>query len=212
MAKATTFTGILNLLLSDVPGCSNTFATQHLQQAARKFCEDTEAWREKLPAISLVAEDVTYTLTPSYDCEIRRILEVWIRTSTDVTDGLDGTLQDYDKYEYEPEGSVLTLDDTIEPQEAVTSGLVVKVVLVPYLVTDVDSLAVQGGISPTFLNYWAEPILAYAKYSLMLLQKKAWSNPQLAAVCLRDYNTGVSRAKTEVEGLKYRHNQDGFGA
>jgi hypothetical protein len=212
MGKATTFTGLLNLLLPDVPGCPNVLAIQHLQQAARKFCEKTEAWRETLPAIDLVAEDVTYTLTPSYDCEIRRILEVWIRSEEDVDDGLDGTLQAYDKYEYEPEGSVLTLDDTIEPQEAVTDGLVVKVVLVPYLVTDVDSDAVQGGISPTFLNYWAEPILAYAKYSLMLMPKKTWSNPQLATVFLNDYNTGVSRALTEVDGLKYRHEQDAFGA
>lgn len=212
MGKATTFTDVLNLLLPEVPSCPNVLATQHLQQAARKFCEDSEAWREKLAAINLVAEDVTYTLTPSYDCEIRRILEVWIRTSTDVTDGLDGTLQDYDKYEYEPEGSVLTLDDTIEPQAAVTSGLVVKVVLVPYVVTDVDSITVQGGISPTFLNYWAETILAYAKYTLMRMPKKAWSNPQLAGLFLNDYNAGVSRAKTEIEGLKYRHDQDGFGA
>lgn len=212
MAQATTFTGLLNLLLPEVPGCPNVLALQHLQQAARKFCEQSEAWREKLPAIDLVAEDVTYTLTPSYDCEIRRVLEVWIRTEEDVDNDNDGTLQKYDKYEFEPEGSVLTLDDTIEPQEAVTDGLVVKVVLVPYLVTDVDSLATQGGISPTFLNYWAETILAFAKYSLMRLPKKEWSNPQLAVMYLNDYKAGVSRAKTEVDGLKYRHDQDGFGA
>jgi hypothetical protein len=212
MGKATTFTGLLNLVLQDLPGCPNTLAVQHLQQAARKFCERTEAWREKLPAINLVVDDVTYTLTPSYDCEIRRILEVWLRTETDVTNGYDGTLQTYDKYEYEPEGSVLTLADAITPKTAVTSGLVVKVALVPYLVTDVDSIDVQGGISPTFLNSWAEPIVARAKYTLMLSPKKSWSNPQLAGVFLAEYNAGVSKALTEVDGLKYRNDQDGFGA
>ena len=212
MGQATTFNGLLKLIRQDVPGCPNVLVIQHLQQAARKFCEKTEAWREKLPAINLVVDDVTYTLTPSYDCEIRRILKLWIRTADDVTNARDGALQTYDKYEYEPEGSVLILSDAIKPKTAVTSGLVVKVVLVPYLTTDVDSNAVQGGISPTFLNSWAEPIVAYAKYTLMLSPKKSWSNPQLAGVFLNECNVGVSRALTEVDGLKYRNEQSGFGA
>ena len=212
MGQATTFNDILNMILPEVPGCPSVLATQHIQQAARQFCTDSEAWREELPAIDLVAEDVTYTLTPSYDCEIRRVLKVWIRTEDDVTNGDDGTLLDFDDYEYAPAGSVLTLDDSVEPQEAVTDGLVVEVVLVPYLSTNVDALLTQGGISATFLNYWAEPIIARAKHTLMRMTRTAWANPDLAGVYLAEYHDGVSRAKTEMDGLQYRNEQDGFGA
>ena len=209
---ATTFNDLLNLVLPEVPGCPTVLAVQHLQMAARQFCADAEAWREKLEAIDLVANDVTYTLTPAYDAEIRRIADVWIRTAADVTAGDDGTLLTYDQYEYDPTGSVLTLDDSIEPQLAVTDGLVVKVVLVPNLVTNVDSIATQGGISATFLNYWAEPIMARAKHTLMRMVRTAWANPQMAGVYQTEYLDGFSRAKTEADGLKYRSEQNGFGA
>jgi hypothetical protein len=212
MAQATTFNDLLNLVLPEVPGCPTALAVQHLQMAARQFCADSEAWQEKLEAIDLVADDVTYTLTPAYDAEIRRVTDVWIRTAADVTAGDDGTLLVFDKYEYAPAGSVLTLDDTVEPQEAVTDGLVVKVVLVPYLVTNVDSIAVQGGISATFLNYWAEPIMARTKHTLMRMVRTAWANPQMAGVYQSEYLDGVSRAKTETDGLQYRNEQNGFGA
>jgi hypothetical protein len=139
-------------------------------------------------------------------------LDVWIRTAADVTAGDDGTLLTYDQYEYDPTGSVLTLDDSIEPQLAVTDGLVVKVVLVPNLVTNVDSIATQGGISATFLNYWAEPIMARAKHTLMRMVRTAWANPQMAGVYQTEYLDGFSRAKTEADGLQYRNDQNGFGA
>ena len=209
---ATTFNDLLNLVLPEVPGCPSALAVQHLQMAARQFCADTEAWREKLEAIDLVANDVTYTLTPAYDAEIRRIADVWIRTAADVMAGDDGTLLTYDQYEYDPTGSVLTLDDSIEPQLAVTDGLVVKVVLAPNLVTNVDSIATQGGISATFLNYWAEPIMARSKHTLMRMVRTAWANPHMAGVYQAEYLDGFSRAKTEADGLKYRNEQDGFGA
>lgn len=212
MGQATTFSDILNMVMPEVPGCPVALATQHVQQAARQFCADSEAWREKLSPINLVADDATYTLTPGYDCEVRRVLDVWIRTADDVTNGNDGTLLTYDQYEYDPAGSVLTLDDTIEPQEAVANGLVVRVMLVPYLSTNVDTIAVQGGISATFLNYWAEPIIARAKYTLMRMLRTAWANPNMAQVYLDEYHDGVSRAKTELDGLQYRNDQDGFGA
>jgi len=209
---ATTFNDLLNLVLPEVPGCPSALAVQHLQMAARQFCADTEAWREKLDPINLVANDLTYALTPLFDADVRRVMEVWIRTAADVTAGDDGTLLTYDQYEFDPTGSVLTLYDSIEPQLAVTSGLVVKVVLVPNLVTNVDSIATQGGISATFLNYWAEPIMARSKHTLMRMVRTAWANPHMAGVYQAEYLDGFSRAKTEADGLKYRNEQDGFGA
>jgi len=214
VSQASTFTDLLDLLLLEVPGCSTVIATQHLQQSARQFCSDTEAFKEELAAIDLEEDDVTYTLTPTYDCEIRRIDEVWIRTEEDVTNGNDGTLQAYDKYTFDPLTNVLTLDDSIEPQEDVTDGLVVKVSLVPYLKTNVwvGTPTNAGGITAAFLNLWAEPILAYAKYTLMRMPAKPWSNPSLAGVYKADYDAGVTDARVETESLKYRTEADGFGA
>lgn len=210
MGQATTLSDLHSLILTEVPGCPPVLVTQQLQQALRKFCEETEAYTEKMAAINLVDGTVAYTLTPSHtSCEIRRILEVWIRTETDVTNGDDGTLQDFDKYTYDPVTKVLTLDDSIEPTENVTSGLVVKVVLVPFLTTDLHTTT---AIPAAFLNLWAEPVMAYAKYMLMRMPRKGWTSPELAMIYLSEYRDGVSRAKTEVEGLQYRSEQSGFGA
>jgi hypothetical protein len=210
MAQATTLSDLYAMIQGEVNGCPNALITQHLQQALRKFCEETEAFTEKLAAINLVDEDVTYVLTPAHtSCEIRRILKVWIRTATDVTNGDDGTLLEYDDYEFDPVTKTLTLDDSKEPTENVTGGLVVEVVLVPFLVTDLHATT---AIPAAFLNLWAEAVMAFAKYTLMRMPRKSWTNPELAMLYLAEYRDGVSRAKTETEGLQYRHEQGGFGA
>lgn len=210
MAQATTLTDLYDMVLGEVPSCPPVLALQHLQQALRKFCEDSEAFTEKLAAINLEEEEVDYTLAPAHtSCEIRRVLEVWIRTETDVDDDLDGTLQDFDKYEFDPVTKVLTLDDSIEPQEDVTEGLVVKVVLVPFLKTDLHNTT---AVSAAFLNLWAETVMARALYTLKRMVRRPWSDPQTAMVHLNDYNQGLSRALTENEGLQYRTEQDGFSA
>jgi hypothetical protein len=211
MGQASSFTDLLEFVLQDVPGCSRALALQHLQQAARYFCIETEAWQEKLAAIDLKDATTSYTLTTDYEAEFRRIVTVWIRTETDVTNGDEGTVQDFDKYTFTP-AATLELDDSIEPQEDVTDGLVVKVVLVPYLNTDVGTVQVEAGISPTFLNLWAEAIIARAKHTLFIMPRKLWSDPGLAAYWLNEYRKGVSAAKTETEGLQYRSEQDGIGA
>jgi hypothetical protein len=211
MSQAASFSDLLEFILQDVPGCSRYLALQHLQQAARYFCIETEAWQEKLAAIDLEEDTVLYTLSTDYDAEIRRILKVWIRTETDVTNGDEGTLQDYDKYTFTP-AATLELDDSIEPQADVTDGLVVKVVLVPYLSTDVGTVETEAGISPTFLNLWAEAFIARAKHTLLIMPRKLWSDPNLAAYWLAEYRKQVTAAKTETDGLEYRSEQDGIGA
>jgi hypothetical protein len=209
MGLQTTFSGLLPLLVPDLPNCPKQVILQYARQAARDFCIETEAWQEELAPIDLVDETVDYTLVIPYDAEVRRIMEVYIRTEEDVDDGLDGTLQDYDKYEFTPP-TTLTLDDSIEPQDDVTDGLVVKVVLVPQLFEDVHSETTQAGISSTFLNSWAEPIIARTLYLLKRMTRKDWSDPQGAALALSDYNRGVTAAKQEVEAFKYRSEQDGM--
>lgn len=211
MGSQATFAGLYPLIVHEVPGCPNVMVLQYLQQAARDFCIETEAWQEELAAIDLVEDTLAYTLVVEYDAEVRRILEVHIRTEEEVTDGADGSLQNYDKYEFTPP-TTLTLDDSIEPQEDVTDGLVVKVVLVPQLFEDVDSITVQAGISATFLNLWAEPIIGRAKWLLKRMSGKTWSDPQGAAIGMADYWKGVTAAKQEVEAFKYRSESDGMEA
>jgi hypothetical protein len=192
-------------MMDELPGIDNYTMLQHLQQAQRKFCDETNAWRETLAAINLVADQANYTCSPSWDCRIKAVTEVWIRSSDDVTNDLEGTQQDEDYYKFiRPD--TLTLATDIIPSAAVTDGLLVTVVLVPEVTQSGTNV-----ISLEFLNDYCEGIMERAFYTLKMMPKQRWSDPAKAMkIHLPNYLAAVTDAmadvclanKTEVAGFE----------
>ena len=193
MSQISAYVDLMPLVMQQVPGCEQPLIQQHIQQSVRKFCHQSESWIEKLQPMDLIADQYEYLITPSYDCEVRRVVNVWYRTAGDVTNDYEGNnLVENDEYTF-IRPNVLRLARNLTPDAAVTDGLVVKVVLVPFLME-------SGGnaISQDFLNLWAEPIVAGAIGTLMLIPRTRWGNPQLAQYWRNIYLTGITDAMAAI--------------
>jgi hypothetical protein len=203
MAEFTQLADLYPIMMPRLKGINAPMLDQALQEALRQFCIDTEAFHEELPPINLVAATVNYSITPSYDCEIKRINNLWIRSATDVTNDDYGNLIDASLYKFTLPDA-LKLDDSIKPAAAVTDGMIVEVTLVPYpLQTGNDTF------SPEFLNQWYEGIVYKAFHELMMMNGERWSNPNLAMYYEKKYLGKVTDAIAEVS-LENKTILDGF--
>jgi hypothetical protein len=148
-------------MLPDLPGCPDNIIMQQVQQGARDFCSDSEAWIEELDPINIVSGTVTYDLSKaySYNADVHRILEVVYDDGTLDTSSYDLVNQRY-------------LELVTTPTSSLTDGLEVKVALIPkYEATQMSEM---------FMTRYARGIMARAKMLLMLQPNKPWSNPDLA--------------------------------
>lgn len=155
-----------------------------LKDAGRRFLTQSEAWFEKLTAISVVAEKQEYTLsTGGWLAQFKRIKELHLLTETEVTDGDEGTLIDPSCYR-------LNLPNTLKfntgriPGTAVTNGMIVTVVFVPQM--DAEELP------EWVIDRWGNGILGYAIYTLI-----RGFDANKAAVFLDQYNQVLNEAMVE---------------
>lgn len=102
-----------------------------LQNTARRFCQETEIWEQKLTPINADSSLRVYTLVNDWQASIRRVMKLYSRTAAEVTAGEDGTLIDLTNASFNPGSSTLTWDE-IPFRTSVTNGLVPTVVLEPF--------------------------------------------------------------------------------
>lgn len=204
MAAITSYAALYPLMAPELPGCPEPLMLQALKRAARKFCQDADAWRVQLNPIDLVEEQLAYVLTPSvgaadWNAQIQNIVEVRINTEDGVDAGNLGELIAPAYYTFfrvattrlgaAIAANTLLLDDSIEPSEDVTDGLDVQASLVPELNEDAEEIDMD------FLAMWSEAIAGGAIAWLMTMKKRRWTDIPRSAVFQRDYFTGVSRAR-----------------
>lgn len=190
MSRMTSVAILDTRLLLDLKGCTELLRFEALRDACREFCEETGAWHEEL-TLDLVDGQVRYNLIPSFDAHVYRLVDVWKLTEDQVTDGVRGDALGVDLYDLtagDPE--VLVLADTIEPEDDVTNGLIVKAAMVP----EFNS----ADIAEWFLNRYWLAIVSRAKAIRMLDDKTRWTNAQKAAINQGIYLNEVQKAKAEV--------------
>jgi hypothetical protein len=78
MAVITAYTDLYPLMVPELPGCPENFILQSLKKTLRKFCQDSNAWREQLASINLKEGVLDYALASKWDAEIKEIIEVRI--------------------------------------------------------------------------------------------------------------------------------------
>ena len=83
MADITAYTDFYPMMMPELPGCPEDFLLQSIKKTVRKFCQDTDAWREQLASIDLKDGVLGYELVSKWDAEIRHIVEVRIKTADD---------------------------------------------------------------------------------------------------------------------------------
>ena len=183
MAEIVQLSDYVSEIIADLPGCTTIQALKGLRKALRDFQDETEIWTEDLDPIDIVKDQVQYTLTPSYDASVHRILEVKIDGSVIAPDKYELILDD-DTIEF-----ILELSEDITPVAAITDGLEVKVVLRSFIKTD--------DIPEYFFDRWGEAVILKAKSDLMLSPKKPYTNPQMGMKYLNDYKDRCAKAQRE---------------
>ncbi|MCK9517999.1 MAG: hypothetical protein M0R74_03065 [Dehalococcoidia bacterium] len=212
MAAIDSYTDFYPLMAAELPGCPEYLMLQALKRVARKFCQDSDAWRVQLDSIDLVEKQLAYVLTPlsggtTWGAQIKHVLAVRINTEDGIDKGNPGVLISQPYYTFYPTdttrinasiaANTLLLDDSLEPAEDVTDGLEVEVVLVPELNED------DTEIDMDFLAMWSEAIIGGAIAYLMTMKKRRWTDIQRAGLFQADFNKGVSRArKVNIGGGK----------
>ncbi len=188
MAKIGRYEQLLPFLVSHIPSYNETLAIFELKRAGSVLCAEAEIWHEHLTAQALTVDVANYTLTPNWEASIQRILDVEINTAAGVTAGTDGSSQQEDLYTFEPPDT-LVLGDSIKPRETIASGLVVEVVLVPYLNT--------SEIADWVINMWSDGILAHAKWQLFSMLSQPWGNSGKALLAEKAWNKELNKAKQQ---------------
>jgi len=149
---------LVPFMVSELPDCDDGYILNALRKAARLFCIETEAWRKEADPISIVAGTVRYKLVTKEEASIHRIVKVMI----------DDVEQDIRLVSLSADGRYIELDESIEPQDAIADGMVVTVVLRPFMTAN--------AYGEWFLDRHAEGIMAGTFASLMLEPKKPWSD------------------------------------
>jgi len=159
---------------------------QAVQWTVRAFLKDALAWCEKLAAIDTVADEDEYDLTPAEGSthDIHQIETVWLRTEQDVTDELDGSVQDLSLIEFDPSTDVLKLPT--KATEAVEDGLVVRVVKLPHY----NATSTAAWVMKRYFDGFVAGAVAY----LAKQKGRPWHDGEAARMADRELSSERARA------------------
>jgi len=182
----TTIDEMVQYMIVDLAGCTNDMIKQTLRRSLREFCIKTEAWRTKV-TIDAVEDETDYDLRDNIDAIVQRIVAVKRRISDD---------QDFDDISEEAAYKYNLVDDITlryltkyAPDESLTDAIQVEIAWRPHYEAN--------ELTGLFLDRYAEGIMAWAKYYLMKMPNKTWSNPQLAMQYLSEYEESRNYAMRE---------------
>ena len=154
----------------ELPGALKNAIIVELQKAARIFCEQTDAWRETVNDIDVVADQAEYSIPVVGDAFIHKILFVKIR-EVDSQSFDNISEMPWQSYELEEDEKIVFNEGYI-PTKNITDGMQIRVVKRPsfnaFELTD------------AFMDRYAEGIMAHAKATLQMQPKKPYTNPGLS--------------------------------
>jgi len=161
-----------------------------LRDAAQRFCFETECWKEPLPAVDLTANTLTYTISTTWQAEVKRIYAVTLRTAADIAANRPGRDHDFSRDSYDPSTGVYRFYSA-PSAIAVTDGLIFTCVLVPNLQTNEVNEWITGLYGTAFI---------YGAVADMCSHKGAGPmyDPQTAALYTSKYNQVKNNVNAEV--------------
>lgn len=189
--------------MPELPGAEAALVANAIKRACIEFCERSQFHRQTLTAINVVSGTASYALTaPSAAYRICGVVEVQYDLTTDQKELFPKTRDDLDAklglgWESLSGDVIYYLQDTIntvrlvrKPDEAITAGLVVRVAMAP------DQAATEA--SDEIYNEFYDAIAAGAKYRLMLMPSKPWSNSQMAGFYRDRFESEIGAAQVRA--------------
>jgi len=190
MAELTAYSGMAALLVPDLPGADVDVITAYLHRAGRKFCEDSEVFRQEPERVLSVGTD-RYTLALT-GAQVRRIIRVRFLDPSvdDAKNYSDGRDIIPDNYYLDEANQDLVLNTRAAVQDHENGyTLVVEAAYVPHTGSDV--------LPDSFLTRWADAIRYCAMFELTGMVKRPWSDPASEKKFMVLYYDAVARARFE---------------
>jgi hypothetical protein len=198
MAALTEF---LDYVMVDAPGAGTDLVKQKILEACITFCVTTKATTYKLPAINVVSGQADYPLTPESGYRIVDVLSDGVFFNGKKIDpndpvGLDMIFGKWrmpsetgapDYYICDVARSILTL--VLTPAVSITGGLLVTVAQAP--------LVTATQVPDVLLSHYHEAIKHGALGALMSMNKKPWTNANLAIWHMQQFRTAMSQTDAE---------------
>lgn len=187
-------------VLPEVPGCPEPTVDIAIRSALIEFCEKSLVVQRDLDPLTVVKGIVDYDLEPPTDQLVSKILRVWYKgaeLSPTAPDNISAP-EVYNRLftgasvERSDPRIYLQKDDvTVSvypiPKDTVANGLTVRVALKP-------TRAAEAIENVLFQDY-AEAIAHGAKYRLLSMASKPWTNGPAASASFAAYNAGINTAR-----------------
>jgi hypothetical protein len=194
-----TWADFLDDLMPELPGADVPIVEAALVRAAIEFCDKARVYRGDHPAIDAVAEQGTYSWEPTEEnVEVCHIFHVWY-----AGEQLTPRSGEYlaDTYDYWPEETGTPAHYHVErtdalivvpaPAEALEDAIVAKVALRPTL----DAT----GIPDDLFAEYRGAIAAGAMSRLMRMQKKPWTNYEMANAYGQAFRSAIEDASHRMQ-------------
>src|SRR5574343_180319 len=189
---------LLPYLLPEVPGVPDDLAKQAIMRAANEFCVESGIWNEIQDPIPLISGVNEYEVDTPSSAQIVTIKSIWT-PSRELVPVTMGRLQ-----EYMPNWQTAQGSDPVY-YNAPNDFSVIRVYPIPIIATGTSlNITIRaiyapdqfGSTIPKFLaDRNLDEVLAGAKFRLMQMPGKAWSNPALAATNRAVFDDGIIKAK-----------------
>lgn len=186
---------LLPYIKPELPSCPNAMARNALLRAAIQFCEDSQAYIATMDPVTLIDGQHTYEVeTPSSQSRLIEILNIFLPSGemTPQTMGeLSQRMPDWQTQNGDPVFYNMpnTKEVRVYPIPSSMNGkqMTIRAAYAP--------IRTASYIDDDLVNLDFDTIAAGAKWLLMLMPGKPWSNPTLGEYYKGQFLTGIDKAK-----------------
>jgi hypothetical protein len=185
----------------EVPGCPQPLIEHHAMHAVSLFCKETRRLRETLPAVSVVANQGAYSVTPSSpNFKVVRVENVLLNGEplAPISESeLDAEMPDWRTQTGVP-CLFVWYDEKLQlvpaPSTAATDALVVRISYT------LDVSVSQTGFDKLLYQEYSDGLAAGIKARLMAIPGRGWSNPELAAFYQTAFKVAIAKGRLDASG------------
>lgn len=189
----TAITDFLPRARPELAGCVDAIIVNYLRDSMIDFCDKSWYWQDTLATVNTVAGTALYVIPAPTDALIADIITVRhndIQVSPSTEAGLDEMIPSWRTQTGEQAVAWIASERnkvTLYPTPTAAGTLKVKAVLKPSQTATT--------VPQQIFDHYLEAIAAGAKWRLMAMPEREWSNPQLALYYRDVFMRGISDAK-----------------
>ena len=184
-------------VLPELPGVQQAMARHHVKLAAIEFCRRSWAWIIDQGPIPVSANVAEYDWNRPANTDVARVIVAWLegrRVESLTRKELSARFGDYKNLSGSPEYYLQDSPNKLilvpKPNSTIMAGVTA--------VTALQPKRAATGLETTIRERWGDVIAAGAKYRLMRMPKKPWTDKDIAAVYRQEFEDGIAQAKLEV--------------